>query len=302
MTLGNPAHNAALPQPRSTTLGKEDIDIRTRRKFHSEVTVGIDALDECVSTLGPLGFLAPEPSFCSIFYDWQRNASDIRPLTHLNLYEASAASPRPPQLQVASRTRANTLLFFQRAGVFSNKLMDSSVRQVSGHSSVRDSPLDGDKDARNVGTETPSKSDAASTRKCLEVLLQDDYARVDLIGKRLKKSFRLDDSIQEPFNISYADAARNWYIHLKKLTSPDQTLLELVAKFLRTPQFAYWVEYSYTDPGDFQAIRSAEIALTVWSNCLPESDKALIHLDDYFELPYSDLARTYEHKGDDKLL
>ncbi|KAF4461403.1 hypothetical protein FALBO_11805 [Fusarium albosuccineum] len=184
-----------------------------------------------------------------------------------------------------------------RAGVFSNKLMDSSVGQVSGHDSVRDPPLNGDKDPRDVGTETPSKSDAASTRKCLGVLL--DHASVDYISKRLEKSFGPDDSIQKSSNTSYDDAARNWYIHLTKLTSPDQKLLEFVGKFL---QFAYWVEYSYTGSGDFQAIRPAEIALTAWSNCPPERDKALIHLGDYFKLPYSDLAQTYKQKDDNKAL
>ncbi|KAF5007692.1 hypothetical protein FDECE_5992 [Fusarium decemcellulare] len=196
MTLGNPADNAALPQPSSTTLAKQDMDIITRREFHSD----------------------------------QRNASEIRPLTQLNLYEASAAS-EAPQLQVASRTRANTLLFFQRAGVFSNKLMDSSVGQVSGHSFVRDFPLNSGKNARDVSTETSSKSD--------EVLLQDGHASVDYIGERLKESFRLDnDSIQEPSNTSYGDAARSWHVHLKNLTSPDQPSLELVGKFIRAPRFA----------------------------------------------------------------
>ncbi|KAJ6439251.1 endonuclease/exonuclease/phosphatase [Purpureocillium lavendulum] len=76
----------------------------------------------------------------------------------------------------------------------------------------------------------------------------------------------------------------------------------MVGLFLRSLQFAYWAEYSYTDIGDFQAIRSALILLRKWSRGLSGTIKELLHLDDYFETPYKILHRAYQETNCDKVL
>ncbi|KAF4472625.1 hypothetical protein FALBO_492 [Fusarium albosuccineum] len=162
------------------------------------------------------------------------------------------------------------------------------------HASVRDFLLDGEF--------AQSEPDAVLARRCLDFLLKDEYAREDRIGQRLRRNVGLGGSTQDPEKSFYDYAARNWYIHLTALPSPDPILLELANKFLRSPQFAHWAEYSYTDAGDFQAIRSTEIALTVWSKKLPENDRALLHLNEFFERPYTDLSRIYKEKSDDNVL
>ncbi|KAF4975552.1 hypothetical protein FZEAL_7667 [Fusarium zealandicum] len=171
------------------------------------------------------------------------------------------------------------------------------------HSSVRDFFLNSDRNTQLAGMGfSLSEPDAVLAQRCLDYLLKDDYASVDLIGKRLRKNAGFGGSTENPEKSFYSYAAHNWHIHLTALSSPEPQLLELAGRFLRTLQFTHWAEYSYTDAGDFQAIRSTEITLHVWNNSLPEEDQTLLHLEGYFERPYSDLSRRYRDGSDDKIL
>ncbi|CCT73958.1 uncharacterized protein FFUJ_09206 [Fusarium fujikuroi IMI 58289] len=167
------------------------------------------------------------------------------------------------------------------------------------HASVRDFLLSG-----VLGDIRFSKSgpDATLARKCLEFLIREIYGSQDRIGQRLRKNIGAGVSDPSDDKSFYEYAARYWYIHLTALSAPDQSLLELANKFLHLLHFAYWAEYSITDSGDFQAIRSTEITLTVWSNSLSCRDRSLIHLDDYFECPYRNLARVFKENEEDKEL
>ncbi|KAF4996647.1 hypothetical protein FGRMN_4393 [Fusarium graminum] len=166
------------------------------------------------------------------------------------------------------------------------------------HASVRDFLLD--TDIAGVGF-SASEPDALLARKCLEFLLNGVYAEKDRIGQLLRKNIGVGGSAHEERSF-YGYAAQNWYIHLTALSSPAQGLLELAARFIRSLQFSYWAEYSITDVGDFQAIRSTEITLTVWSKKLPNHDRVLLHLDDYFELPFSNLNNAYKDMEEDRVL
>ncbi|KAF4341381.1 hypothetical protein FBEOM_4730 [Fusarium beomiforme] len=172
-------------------------------------------------------------------------------------------------------------------------VIDGNVRLS--HASVRDFLL------RDV-IFSMSEPDATLARKCLEFLLQEMYASKDRIGQRLRKNIGGGGSDHKHDKSFYEYAARNWYIHLTKLSSPDKNLLELANRFLHLLQFAYWAEYSITDMGDFQAIRSTEITLTVWLKGLSHHDRSLLHLDDYFEFPYRNLTRVFKANGEDKVL
>ncbi|KAF5678633.1 hypothetical protein FHETE_1185 [Fusarium heterosporum] len=166
------------------------------------------------------------------------------------------------------------------------------------HASVRDFLLDTDIFGAGFSASEP---DAFLARKCLEFLLSGIYAEKDRIGQLLRKNVGVGGSAHEERSF-YGYAARNWYIHLTALSSPAQSLLELAAKFIRSLQFSYWAEYSITDVGDFQAIRSTEITLTVWLKKLPDHDRVLLHLDEYFEVPFNNLNNAYKGAEDDKLL
>ncbi|KAF4955751.1 hypothetical protein FGADI_4322 [Fusarium gaditjirri] len=177
------------------------------------------------------------------------------------------------------------------------QIVDGSVSLS--HASVRDFLLSGEiRDSRF----SKSGSDATLARKCLEFLIKKIYASQDRIGQRLRKNIRVGISDPSDDKTFYKYAARYWYIHLTALSSPDQSLLELANKFLHLLQFAYWAEHSITDSGEFQAIRSTEISLTVWLKSLSHRDRSLIHLDDYFEFPYRNLARAFKDSQEDKEL
>ncbi|KAF9781020.1 hypothetical protein IL306_014813, partial [Fusarium sp. DS 682] len=167
------------------------------------------------------------------------------------------------------------------------------------HASVRDFFLNGG--LVEVGFSI-SDPDATLARKCLEFLLQDEYARQDRIGQHLRKNIGVGGSDHNQDMSFYEYAARNWYIHLTALSSPDQSLLKLAGRFLQSLQFAYWAEYSITDIGDFQAIRATEITLTIWLKSLPHDSRPLLHLDDYFELPYRNLSRVFKDDEEDRVL
>ncbi|KAG5772428.1 hypothetical protein H9Q69_000467 [Fusarium xylarioides] len=167
------------------------------------------------------------------------------------------------------------------------------------HASVRDFLLSGGIDDTRFSV---SGSDATLARRCLEFLIREIYASRDRIGQRLRKNIGAGSSDPSDDKSFYEYAARYWYIHLTALSSPDQSLLELANKFLHLLQFAYWAEYSITDSGDFQAIRSTEITLTVWFKSLSHRDRSMIHLDDYFEFPYRNLARVFKDSEEDKEL
>jgi tetratricopeptide (TPR) repeat protein len=177
------------------------------------------------------------------------------------------------------------------------QVIDGSV-QLS-HASVRDFLLNGV--TAGVGF-SASEPDATLARRCLDFLLKDEYAQKDRIGQFLRRNVGYGGSAHEKESGFYEYAARNWDIHLTALSSPDSDLLGLAGRFLRAPQFAYWAEYSITDVGDFQAIRSTEISLTVWLKTLPSGDRSLLNLDNYFELPYTTLNRAYKDNDDDKIL
>ncbi|KAG5657886.1 hypothetical protein KAF25_007919 [Fusarium avenaceum] len=167
------------------------------------------------------------------------------------------------------------------------------------HTSVRDFLLNGK--IGDIGF-SASEPDATLARRCLEFLLRDEYAQKDRIGQLLRRNLGYGGSAHDKESGFYEYAARNWNIHLTALSSPDPDLLRLAGSFLRSPQFAYWAEYSITDVGDFQAIRSTEISLTIWSKTLPSRDRSLLDLDNYFELPYTTLNRSYKDNNDDKIL
>jgi tetratricopeptide (TPR) repeat protein len=177
------------------------------------------------------------------------------------------------------------------------QVVDSSV-QLS-HASVRDFLLNGE--TTDVGFSV-SEPDATLARRCLDFLLKDEYAQKDRIGQFLRRNVGYGGSANNKESGFYEYAARNWNIHLTALSSPGPNLLRLAGRFLRAPQFAYWAEYSITDVGDFQAIRSTEISLTVWLKTLPSRDKSLLNLDSYFELSYTTLNRAYKDNDDDKIL
>ncbi|KAM0214072.1 hypothetical protein ACHAQI_003692 [Fusarium lateritium] len=177
------------------------------------------------------------------------------------------------------------------------QVIDGKV-QLS-HASVRDFLLNGD--IADIGF-SASEPDATLARRCLEFLLKELYAHKDRIGQLLRRNVGYGGSAHNKERGFYEYAARNWYIHLTALTSPDSDLLKLAGTFLSAPQFAYWAEYSITDLGDFQAIRSTEISLTVWLKTLPSRDQSLLNLNDYFELSYNNLNQTYQDNDDDKIL
>jgi tetratricopeptide (TPR) repeat protein len=177
------------------------------------------------------------------------------------------------------------------------QVIDGSV-QLS-HASVRDFLLNGG--TADVGF-SASEPDATLARRCLDFLLKNEYSQEDRIGQLLRRNVGYGGSAHDKESGFYEYAARNWNIHLTALSSPDMDLLRLAGRFLRAPQFAYWAEYSVTDVGDFQAIRSTEISLTVWSKTLPIRDRSLLDLDTYFELPYTTLNRSYKDNNDDKIL
>jgi tetratricopeptide (TPR) repeat protein len=177
------------------------------------------------------------------------------------------------------------------------EVLDGGVRLS--HASVRDFLLN---EGISGGGLSMSEPDATLARKCLEFLLKDIYASKDRIGQRLRKNIEVGGSANNQEKSFYEYAARYWYIHLTALLPPTQSLLELAGRFLRSLQFAYWAEYSITDMGDFEAIRSTEITLTVWLQRLPHNDRPLLHLDDYFETPYKNLSREFEENQGDKVL
>ncbi|RMJ01885.1 hypothetical protein CDV36_015591 [Fusarium kuroshium] len=181
-------------------------------------------------------------------------------------------------------------------------LVVDGVLQLS-HASVRDFLLNDDKKTQTTYISiSKSEPDEALARTCLEYLLRKDYAQTDRIGQRLRRNVGLGGSTERLEQNFYNYAARNWYIHLAALSSPGPSLLRLAEEFLHAIQFTYWAEYSYTDAGDFQAIRSTEIALHIWMKNLSDDDRALLHLNDYFERPYKDLSRAYKENSDDKVL
>ncbi|RFN52133.1 hypothetical protein FIE12Z_3685 [Fusarium flagelliforme] len=177
------------------------------------------------------------------------------------------------------------------------EVQDSKVKL--GHASVRDFLLS--EEVSDVGFST-SDPDATLAQKCLEFLLRDIYAQQDRIGQLLRKNLGVGASESSQDTGFYEYAARNWYKHLTALSSPDRNLLELAGRLIRSLQFAYWAEYSITDMGDIQAIRSTEISLTVWLGKLPVADRSLLHLEDYFEISYKSLHRAFRHKSEDKEL
>lgn len=177
------------------------------------------------------------------------------------------------------------------------QVIDSNV-QLS-HASVRDFLLNGE--TADVGF-SASEPDATLARRCLDFLLKAEYAQKDRIGQLLRRNVGYGGSAHGKESGFYEYAARNWNIHLTALSSPDPDLLRLAGRFLRAPQFAHWSEYSITDVGDFQAIRSTEISLTVWLKTLPTRDRSLLNLDNYFELPYTNLNKSYKDNNDDKIL
>ncbi|KAL2681115.1 hypothetical protein Neosp_008718 [[Neocosmospora] mangrovei] len=171
------------------------------------------------------------------------------------------------------------------------------------HASVREFLLNDDKKTQTACISiSKSEPDETLARTCLKYLLRENYAHTDRIGQRLRRNIGLGGSTEGLEQNFYNYAARNWYIHLAALSNPDPDLLKLADEFLHAIQFAYWAEYSYADAGDFQAIRLTEIALHIWMKDLPDDDRALLHLDDYFECPYRDLTRVYREKSDDEVL
>jgi hypothetical protein len=129
------------------------------------------------------------------------------------------------------------------------------------------------------------ESYALQAEECLK-FLRDIYAGEHCIGQLLRKRAGLNGVAQEEED-SYKNAACNWHTSLTALSSPERNLLELANTFLHSRQFIYWAESSITDANDFQAIRSTEKKLTIWLQGLDQDcDRALLHLDDYFEVPY----------------
>ncbi|KAF5557571.1 hypothetical protein FPHYL_7658 [Fusarium phyllophilum] len=178
------------------------------------------------------------------------------------------------------------------------------IRAVDGgvslnHASVRDFLLSG-----GIGDTIFSGSgpDATLAWKCLEFLIRDIYASQNRIGQRLRKNIGVGSSDSSDDKSFYEYAARYWYIHLTAFSSPDQSLLELANRFLHLLQFPYWAEYSMRDSGDSQTIHSTEITLTAWLKSLSHRDRSMIHLDDYFEFPYRNLARVFKDSEEDKEL
>ena len=172
-----------------------------------------------------------------------------------------------------------------------------------GHASVRDFLLNEDPKTKAEGlTFDRTEPDADLARKCLECLLGTQYADLDRIARRLRTNIGAERVTEDPGSSFYNYAARYWHVHLTELASPDRDLVKLAGTFLRSLQFAYWAEYSYTDSADFQAIRSTLIRLTRWTKNLPDELKELLTLEAYFEWPYTKLNHEYKESNSDKQL
>jgi tetratricopeptide (TPR) repeat protein len=147
--------------------------------------------------------------------------------------------------------------------------------------------------ASETALERLPEPDGTHNSRYLNVLLHDKYAEEPRIGQLLRERAGLDGLVdeedeedEEDEKASYKDAACNWHIHLTALFPPDRNLMQLANRFLHSRQFIYWAEYSIPDANDFQAIRSTEKILTKWLQSLDDDYRALLYLDDYFEVPY----------------
>ncbi|KAJ6447172.1 lipase 2 [Purpureocillium lavendulum] len=171
------------------------------------------------------------------------------------------------------------------------------------HGTVKDFLLSTEGTMQSEGiTIRRDEPDSVLAEQCLRCLLKSQYAELDRIGRRLRTNVGLGGSTEDPDSSFFDYAARHWHIHLSAIQKPDDELVALAGTFLRSLQFSYWAEYSYTDNGDFQAIRSAEIRLRGWAKGLPPATQGLLHLDAYFEATYRHLSEEYSKTDCDKVL
>ncbi|KAG9249977.1 uncharacterized protein F5Z01DRAFT_667675 [Emericellopsis atlantica] len=147
-------------------------------------------------------------------------------------------------------------------------------------------------------------SDTTLATECLECLLKPEYGDLGRISRLLGKTTGSGDPVSQSPDTDtdfYHYAAKHWIIHLVAIPLPSARLVELTVRFLTSVQFCYWAEFSVKDPGDIQAIRSADYDLRRWSKSLPDSLSGQLKVEEYFETPYTTLHAQYTNYEDDEL-
>jgi len=140
-------------------------------------------------------------------------------------------------------------------------------------------------------------------KKCLEVLIREEYAHLNRIEELLRAGHGTDDAgvIPQPSSTDgfYSYAARAWDYHITQTECPDAELLKQTNEFLLSYQFAFWAEYSRADFGQPLCVIRALDRLKPWHSKLPHSKKGAIKLGGYFSESYLRLGTAYKASGND---
>ncbi|KAL8295704.1 hypothetical protein RB601_000869 [Gaeumannomyces tritici] len=151
------------------------------------------------------------------------------------------------------------------------------------------------------------EADALLAAKCLHALSSGDYDDLDLIAAILRQNNGPVNNetvtIKKENDGFYNYAAQFWSIHLAKVMKPPPELVQLAGNFLRMRQFVYWSEYRTQQDDDFTGIGSSRSRLGEFEKRLPDTDQRTLGLEDFFVMPYRDLADAYrERQEKDKVL
>ncbi|KAJ8122468.1 hypothetical protein ONZ43_g1346 [Nemania bipapillata] len=143
-----------------------------------------------------------------------------------------------------------------------------------------------------------SDSHALLAEKCLSCLLDERYANLDRIGSYLVANHdgaKHVSSDARPLKDGFYDYAHKfWDYHLVRSTTPSESLLQQVNRFILSLQFAYWSEFSRRDCGQLVRVVMAFRSLTSWHKGLSKKYQVLIKLDEYFERPYTLLTVAFD--------
>ncbi|KAI1088635.1 hypothetical protein F5B19DRAFT_470599 [Rostrohypoxylon terebratum] len=150
-----------------------------------------------------------------------------------------------------------------------------------------------------------SDSHALLAEKCLTTLLNEKYADKQNVKQYLHvnydEEYQIDTDAQPRNGSFYHYASRYWYHHLCHTRSPSPTLLRQANDFLLNLQFAFWVEYSRKEFGQFIGVTGAMDRLRSWRFRVPGVSKTLADIDSCFATSYKKLSAAYKADGDGEL-
>ncbi|KAI0893658.1 hypothetical protein F4806DRAFT_475357 [Annulohypoxylon nitens] len=147
-----------------------------------------------------------------------------------------------------------------------------------------------------------SDSHALLAEKCLTTLSNEKYADKEHVKQYLHvnydEEYQVNPAAKPKHGSFYHYASRYWYHHLIQTSSPSPALLQQANKFLLNLQFAFWVEYSRKEFGQFIGVTGAVDRLKSWRSQVSVVSKTLADIDHCFATSYKKLSTAYKADGE----